>query len=262
MRITENKLLLDYYRGIKAQERHPCTLCNAGITFSDVPHFHGSDFGKCIRAVQWEKYTTKREAFDDHTSAFLRDGHVHEAAVVDTLRHAGYEITDRDGNDEFVAVVDVDSGSIFCSEGVDDPNVLKERVDRAWSEMGGDNLITIVGHTDGVINGEFLFECKAVKDYAFEQKFKQRKLPPKYIGQMQCYMVCKNLAGGVLWVKARHTAEPLPFLIDRDDKFFLNKARELHSVVELQGTDNWLPCKPTETIEQRWCKACKALKKH
>lgn len=255
--LTANKLSRDYYEGIRnlRDRQHPCSVCESGKKFAEHPHFHGSDFGRCNRQVQWEKLAAKPDDFHPEKAAMFRDGHVHEAAVVASLRAAGYKVTNRDGDDEFRAVIGLDNDTVYLYE-PDEPMI--------HPDTGGRNL-EIVAHTDGVINGKYLLECKAVKDASYRD-FMKGKLPANYLGQMKLYMTCLDLECGFLAVKSRQHSTVLFFRVARDDEYVMNKARDLWTVQQqivtretAPASFSWVPCEPLDANQQRWCDACKII---
>jgi hypothetical protein len=257
MRITPTRLKLDYYRGVRKLTDHPCSVCREGIKFAEVPHFHGSDFGKCGRSVHYEKIVNGHKEHSDLTAAQFNDGHMHEAQIVAALRQEGYEITGREDwdTDEFIVALDVISGRVRRI--MDSPSNA-----RKWKmEDLSETEILIIGHTDGVINSKALLECKAVRDRAFEDKFRKRKLPYNYKQQMRIYMLSLGLETGYLFVKSRHFSEPLVFEVPRDDEEVLKRAREFHAIKAVEGgaRPDWLPCNP-QGGEHYYCRACKAFK--
>jgi hypothetical protein len=260
IKLTEDRILLEYWRGLDALAQHPCSLCRMeGVTFQKFPHFHGSDFGRCVRSIQFDKLVAKEE-FDQDQKALLRDGHVHEAAMVEILRAAGLKVDRRHdapegqiSTDEFCVKMDIVTGKF---------KMLKDTV-KAHQLLRTDNVdsdsIIVVGHTDGVINDQYLLECKAVKDWAFKNKFKMRNLPKNYVAQMRTYMYFLNLEAGFLFAKARHTSEVRAFEINRNDRQIIKKAQELRQIVDHLHSEDWLKCKPFDPSEKKFCRACRRL---
>jgi hypothetical protein len=260
IKLTEDRILLDYWRGLDKTAKHPCSLCrNTKHDFKKYPHFHGSDFGRCVRAIQFDKLVSKEE-FDQDSKALLRDGHVHEAAMVELLRAGGRKISHRHDaprgqvkTDEFMVTVDTVTGEF---------NTLadwKEAVGvHKKNELSEDHII-VVGHTDGVIDDEYLLECKAVKDWAFKNKFKMRNIPKNYVAQMRTYMYFLNLLSGFLFAKSRHTSEIRVFEIKRNDRQIIKKCKELRQIVDQLNSEDWLKCKPLSEDEKKFCRACRRL---
>lgn len=256
--ISESKILLDYYRGIKELQGNPCSICAEGVRFVEFPHFHGTDFAKCSRAVQFGKFMAP-ENYDSATLAQFRDGHIHEAAIVETLRAAGYVISHRmdsptkPADDQFVSRLNVKTGKVQTWVGKSDKQIRQLKLK--------DQEMLIVGHTDGVINDRYILECKAVKDFAFTRKFnKAKNLPLNYIRQLQTYLFFHDLEGGILFGKSRTHSTPAPYWIDRDDAYVVNKARDLYQIQLNIHNDEWLKCEPVMPVETKWCNACKKLK--
>lgn len=253
--MTPTQITSDVYRGIRLiNDRHPCSVCNQGTTFEELPHFHGSDFGLCARSVQHAKMVGGNNTFDDQTRAFLQDGHEAEALIVRALRASGHSVMHRrdtgDG-DEFRVWINPEAREIT--------KVPSDLVRCLPDDARPEGSLLVIGHTDGVIDRDYLLECKAVKDWAFENKFRAGQLPAKYLGQMKCYMTCLDLKGGYLVVKARPTSEYLTFFVPRDDDYIYKRAALLRDIVGQLQTRQWLDCAPLEKAEQRFCQACKIL---
>lgn len=255
--MTSEELVQQYELGVTSQGRHPCSVCASDIPFNEFPHFHGSDFGKCARQVQYDKVVRPEPIEDPTTLAFLSDGHLHEKMIVDALRAGGVKVDHRDDapdgvmTDEFVVGVRDNGRMIHYRDG--------DGHDAPFDE----NEIIIVGHTDGVINNRFLLECKSVKDWAVANKFKgQKPVPKDYHGQMQCYMNCLGLDGGFLVVKSRHTSKLLkPMFVERDPEFFDKKIAEFRKILGMMQCGHWHKCTAKTSQEKRYCEACKALGK-
>jgi len=157
--ITANQLQTDIKKGLHAltTTSNPCTICNEAKDLGQRPnlHFHGSDFGKCVRKIQYERSTIDKPISED-LAAFFLDGHLHEKTILEALKYAGYKV--EQGREV----------ELKTTEG-----------------------IHIIGHIDGVISKykeEYILECKAVKNYSFVNYFEQGALPKEYIMQVQCYM--------------------------------------------------------------------------
>lgn len=254
--MTERELLQAIHEGARLVGEHPCSACRVGIPFQEFPHFHGSDFGKCVRQVQYDKVVTPDAIEDPETLMFLQDGHLHELSIVTALRAAGVKVDHRndspDGvtSDEFVV-------------GVEEDGMFTHYTDVEYCQRRrSDTEIIIVGHTDGVINDRFLLECKSVKDWAVKNKFAKRHVPKNYNGQMQCYMNCLNLDGGFLVVKSRHTSKVIkPMFVERDPEFFDRKIQDFRDILLHMQRGHWHACTAKSSDEKRYCDACKALGK-
>jgi hypothetical protein len=252
--MTSRELLKKIHQGTLIQSHHPCAACRAEWEFSEFPHFHGSDFGKCVRQVQYGKVVKPERIEDPDTMQFLLDGHLHEKAIVDALRSAGVKVDHRHDADEGVATDEFVVG--ITGEGK-----IKTYVDvQSCRKRVSEDEIVIVGHTDGVINDRFLFEAKSVKDWAAKNKFKGGQVPRDYYGQMQCYMNCLDLDGGFLVVKSRHTSAVLPpMFVERNPDFFFKKIKDLRMVIEHCIDGRWHACTAKTSQDKRYCDACKAL---
>jgi hypothetical protein len=260
IKLTEDRILLEYWRGLDELAQHPCSLCRAtNHDFKKYPHFHGSDFGRCVRSIQFDKLVAK-DPFDQDSKALLRDGHVHEAAIVEILRAAGLKIDHRHDapegqvqTDEFIVTMDTLTGNFWTLADYQEAIKVSDN-----NEIDEDTII-VVGHTDGVINDEYLLECKAVKDWAFANKFKMRNYPPNYVAQMRTYMYFLDLLSGFLFAKSRHTSQIRVGHIKRNDRQIIKKAQELRQIVDHLHSADWLKCKPLSPDEKKFCRACRRL---
>lgn len=184
----------------------PCTHCRNGVTLPR-DHFHGSDWGTCIRAVWFEMTTGKHEERTGEDAMRLNDGHLHEALLLKCVEMGGHKITNRDTKDGEIRTVDevvVPGGMVF-------------------------HVVT-VGHTDGVMDEETVIECKAVKDWAWKNKFEKGLIPPTYFGQCQYYLHAHKKQRAFLVVKHRHTSEVMIFEIKYDPRYIAQRRLMLAGV--------------------------------
>jgi hypothetical protein len=250
MRMNLREKILD---GYEIATCHPCSVCRGGKTFKDWPHFHGTDFGKCVRSVQYGKLA-KHDEFEREKRPHLSDGHFHEAATASALRAAGVQVDHRQDapegvtTDEFIVGFDPKKRSIRTFKDF-------KMADR---KRGNFELI-VVGHLDGRINGKYLYEHKAVEKYSFE-RFQKGARNPAYEGQMKCYMTALDLEGGYLVVKWREKSQFCEDIwVDRDDDFVWDRVNEFMALPKYINERKWAPCIPQYKGEQRWCEACQAL---
>lgn len=253
------------HQGYRNLSRHPCSICGMlDYTFAEFPHFHGTDFGKCPRAVEYEKISWEEKVYDDKTLVFLADGHIHEAATARAMRAAGLKVDHR--TDAHEGVMEDEFTVIFRGSGEDGKILKFSNPLDAFKKKEGDDIV-MVGHTDGIIqdvstpNSEkFIFEHKAVKDWSFNNKWKKGIIPGAYYGQTQAYITAHELSGGFLVCKNRSTGEILePILVPRDDKFVWGKVEIFREVLKAINDKRWLPCTTNDPDEKRWCEACKAV---
>jgi len=241
-----------YSKGLTNVIEHPCSLCRAtDFNFRDFPHFHGTDFTKCPRSVQFEKAQAFPEKTDDRKKAMFQDGHVHEAAIVEVLRKAGAEITHREDSDEHIAIYDCWTEGFLS---LTNTSAAKELLSPRQLTK---TQIMVVAHTDGVIDDEYLLECKAVKDWAWENKFRGNRVPKDYLLQMRLYMFMLDLKCGFLAVKHRHTSEIKFIEVERNDMDIKTRAWELRKIVDALETGEQLDCKPVTKTERKYCRACR-----
>jgi len=285
---TATTLLRDIYKGYASLAEHPCSLCKAGLTFDKLPHFHGSDFGLCLREVQYKKIVNPPNDFDNQKTSFLRDGHTHEATIAQALRDSGHKVDHRDDapdgvpgeldpilrssvqSDEFIVVFYKERVLLSRAGGQTvgmEPAVLRWYTLRVNTieelqevlEMSAIPLIVMVGHTDGVIDDEILLECKAVKGWAWLNKFCMGKLPAKYVHQMHIYMYVLGLKAGALVVKHRETSEVQVHMVKPDPVYIEQRLDGFLHLLEETNKQRWTQCNPIDPDDKRWCKACKVL---
>jgi CRISPR/Cas system-associated exonuclease Cas4 (RecB family) len=205
--ITATQVLEDIKRGALGMNQVPCSICREKKPLPRL-HFHGSDWGKCIRDVQFEMISGHKPTTEGEDALRLNDGHLHEALVLKSLQMGGHTITHRDTKDGEIIVVD-----------------------DVVLPMGGSMKILTCGHTDGVMDGDYVVECKAVKDWAWKNKFLKGLIPSVYYGQCQFYMHAHDKDLTFLIVKHRHTSEILVFEIKRSPEYIAQKRIELAAVL-------------------------------
>jgi CRISPR/Cas system-associated exonuclease Cas4 (RecB family) len=177
-KLDVGRLLLDIYVGAEKRSKGICSRCSVG---DKTLHFHASQAGHCARQSQYTAVygdTRKRSGLDRF---FLNDGLVHEQTIIDNLMSAGVSITDC--NKEY------------------------EHLYKVETPVGPQEVL-IVGHPDGIINGQAVLECKAVKSYAWK-RIKAGNIANWYIAQCQMYMDHYRLNEAVLLVKNREASECL-----------------------------------------------------
>lgn len=256
--MLDSDIRTKYMQGIRnfSHER-PCSLCiQTDFDFSILPHFHGSDFGKCLRAVQVEKYQPAPDPVPVEKQAQFADGHVHEAAIVRTLMSGGVLINHLPGmlgdeGCEFFVTIDLRTGK-KKSISFQDASRMQSDSSSWLSEK-----ILAAGHVDGVIDDTYLLECKAVKDWAFKSKIDVKRPPENYLMQMRFYMMGLDLLSGFLVVKNRDTSEIKIANVQRDDAAVIEKAFDLQKIVDRRFTRDPLPCVPVWPDEKKFCNACK-----
>lgn len=229
--MNSHQLSVHIGNGVRKLKTHPCSICAAGwYRYETEPHFHGSDIGKCRRLVHLER-TGGTAPIDDPTKAmFLYDGHLHESSIVEALRHDGVQVDHRDdstdGNcsDEMVIIATCDHTlRTYDIDKDDDANNIISDIRPV------DEHIAVVAHTDGVIDGKYLLECKAVKDTSFS-RFRTGGIPEHYRLQAGLYITALKLEKGFLVAKNRYTSEWLVFEIERNDELIWQKLDELFAV--------------------------------
>lgn len=250
MRMDLKKKILD---GYEIATCHPCSVCRGGKTFKDWPHFHGTDYGKCVRNVQFGKLV-KHEPISRDKRPHLSDGHFHEAATVAALRAAGVKIDHRQD-----AVEGVTTDEFFAGFTLEGRRIRLFKDWRTANQKRGDNEVIVVGHLDGRIEGRYLFEHKAVEKASYD-KFCRGVRNPAYEGQMKLYMTALDLEGGYLVVKWREKSQFCEDIwVERDDEFVWDRTAEFAAIPNYINEGKWAPCIPQYSGEQRWCEACQAL---
>ena len=200
-------LMEDMKQGALNMNQHPCNLCRKNKKMPGRGHYHWSDWGKCIRAVWFERTVGKNETITPEDAMKLADGHLHEALMLKQIMMGGHKITHRDTKD----------GEI-------------KKVDRVVVPGGMTIIVSTIGHTDGVMDDEIVIECKAVKDWAWKNKFEHGLIPPTYYGQVQFYLHAHNKDRAFLVVKHRHTSEIMIFEIKRNHAYIARRKLELAGV--------------------------------
>lgn len=223
-------MLTAYQKGAM-QNTSPCSVCRGlGDHVMVRNHFHGSDMGACRRKVYRNMIAAKGNTSSSN-SAFLKDGHLHEAMVLETIAEGFGEeakITSCQNNEELT--VHINMG--------DETGVL---------------LMRIIGHHDGEIEYRLpresmdqvdvhyvhaIIECKAVKDYTFK-KVKDGNISNEWYGQMQFYMMAKRLRVAYLIVKNRITSSILPPIRFEIDLPWLKERikglKEIYTLVNTTG---------------------------
>lgn len=207
--LTAASLLHDIKQGALTLNQVPCTICRKNPPLPRT-HFHGSDWGRCIRSIYFECMTGRKPVENGEDAMRLNDGHFHEAMLVKSITLSGHTISHRDTID----------GEIMIAE-------------KVFPDSGQPNLsiaYLTVGHTDGVIDGKAILECKAVKDWAWKNKFMKGLIPKQYYGQVQFYLHAHGMQTGFLAVKNRHTSEVHVFTIERDQEYIEKRRLELAAV--------------------------------
>lgn len=231
------------YEGSKALLKNPCSICVQKLE-RKRKHFHGSDWGKCPRLVQYSLMygdESMEEKITGKDALFLSDGHLHERSIVDALRCAGFVITHRE-NDEQSEVKTVDQVNL--------PDELCKKFGQSFVD------VTTIAHTDGVIDGAIVLECKSVKSYTFREHFLKGVCPKNYFGQVQSYLHAHNLDRAFLVAKHRETSEIAPPIeILKDAQFIKKRLAILASILLAVEHHTWVKkeYKDRSSIECKYC---------
>lgn len=230
-------LVLDAWLHAIMSDRGPCTACNENFQKikegAEVIHFHASNVGGCGRKTQYSMmYPLK--AMGASKPEFLKDGHLHEAGILELIR-VGF--SDPKAIDE-----SIESVSVYAAKNDEE---LFQRL--PYKDASGALCeFVIVGHWDGLMSigytdgrfEEYLLECKAVKDFTF-QKVKAGEISSEWYGQIQTYLSMLGLKTAYLLVKNRTTSEVLPPIrIDFNPKYIEGRRQKLAEIHEEMMSDN------------------------
>ena len=208
-------------------------------------HFHGSDFGKCKRAIYYDMHKKRNKDIENgRESLFLNMGHRFEEIIATSLKRCG----------EYKRVI--------CNDGSDDKALEVYNIKEVYLQDGSEHItieVEVFGHFDILID-DILLEIKAVGKSSFNSVFVKADLSQRkqYYGQVQFYLDClPDIKHGFLVGILRETCEIAPPIkIDRDLKF-LNKVYEDYAKVLYFGlVKKQLPSRDHENLsdyECRWC---------
>jgi hypothetical protein len=243
--------MLDAYLNAEVSEA-PCQLCKEHPEQKGKrAHFHGSDIGACPRQTYFNMTEGKLNHETGVKAAFLQDGHLHEAMMLQALSSKFNIIAPKNSQELREAIPMWEKEKI--AEFVADKTSL--------IPSNGDRTFLLIGHVDGfiVIDGEdqpYLLECKAVKDYTWD-KVKKGEISDTWYGQVQVYMFMMGIKRSYLLVKNRGTSEMLmPIRIDFNAEWITKKLRMLVQIYKCVNTNTEVP-KPKDKkgtdSDCRWC---------
>lgn len=248
--------MLAAYNNYGRRDTQPCQLCKEHPELEGRRiHFHGSELGACPKQVQQKmilgKYT---EASNPN---FLLDGHLHEAAILEAI----------DSSEDFKIYAPKNSMELRMQIPVlNDLNLLKKYVTDEELQLtisDSRQKFTIIGHYDGIVstnlNGvqqDALIECKAVKDYTFNE-IKKGNISDVWYGQMQFYMLATNIPITYLIVKNRITSNILlPIRINKDDDYITNRLKVLTNIFRFINEGKEVPKPPNKKHTDSDCRFC------
>lgn len=248
--MNERKLHTLIYKGATQLGNNPCDVCydeKKQITYTRNirQHFHGSEVGKCKRAIYYDMHNRNKKIENGLTSMFLFAGHLFEAMIVRCLELSGEEIK-----------------SISSNNGAD----LSVKVEKSiWVSPTNKVQVKIIGHYDVVINDEILLEIKAVKTNSFKDVFLKGDLKNRqqYYGQVQTYLhAMPHIKYAYLIGIHRESCEIAPpILIKRDAAFMDKKLDDYAKVLHFGINQNQLPTTDHENKNDYECRFCD-YKKH
>ena len=250
--LTSGQLLRDINNGFNKLQSNPCGLCkqNEDKVYNDgaMIHFHGSDWGKCRRMIQYNIMFPEKISSDK--DKFFFDGHLHEESIIRALRSMGYFIDFT--YDQINEKINNVPGSLLFN------NIPLNFNIASYAHQDKFVNIQTVVHPDGIITHnkeKVLIECKAVKNYSFP-KYKEGFIPPTYFGQMQAYLHVFKLERGFLIVKNRDTSDiSPPLLVKADPEFVKKKIIELTGIIKGLLEDKLIK-RPYDNNKNFECKYC------
>lgn len=249
--LRRNRLPCSICRG----EQPPDAVCAAFKANGSTHHYHGSDFGKCARSLQFDlrngrsgTFTVPQPVTPESalaTSAhvinklrFFGDGHLHERAIVEELRSGGLMVT---GRDDYTVDDDTD-----------------EAIHVAHRPGG---TMVVVTHTDGILLDNYLLECKAVNKWTWESLNDVTDIAYNYQGQMQGYLYFRKLKAAFIIYKYRAEGEYKIFQVNPIKGLIEKRLDVLLEMEKHRKAGTWVPCNtPNERSITQWCDACKQLK--
>lgn len=222
-----------------SDDKPPCQLC------AEHPeqegrrvHFHASDFGACPRKVYFKMTTGITEKFFGTKAAFLKNGHLQEAFILEQLKRT-LPVTIAKNLAEIKILVpmvsELDKIQTYMENGIADVS------------FDGTRKFYIIGHWDGMLKygeldkEEAILECKSVKDNTFN-KCKTGEISDEWYGQIQAYMFLLRLSRAYLLVHNRTTSELLqPIRIDYDEEYCTKRIRILINIYKSVNIQREVP---------------------
>jgi hypothetical protein len=219
---------------------NPCQHCISNNTQHKGfmrTHFHGSELNACARAVFYKCLAMGGIEDVRGNEAFLLDGHTHEML---TLKCIARGLTATHPTAQVVRA--------------------RNQSELVYETTKNNNRIKIVGHQDGILiidNQEYILECKAVKQYTWDELLKG-KISPIWYGQMQFYMLATGIHKAILLVKNRITSNLHPPLVfEFNPEFVDNRLAVLANVKQsLFGTVQQVPNREHKKRTDSECKFC------
>lgn len=171
--------------------------------------FRASELGDCPRAIQYTIQGLRGEKIGPELALLFRDGHLHHNAVRGLLKTIG-----RVTNEE-------------------------HHVWKKYEVALHGRIVSFVltATTDGILNGEFVFDIKSINFFSFKHLSKDsiEKDHLGYIYQIQTYLDVFDKEYGFLLFKDKMTSALKIFWYKRDRKLFqsiLKKMAQIHVATE------------------------------
>lgn len=164
--------------------------------------FRASELGNCPRAIQYAVLGHPRQPFGPRLSLLLRDGHLHEGAILELLRSIG--------------------------------TVTNEQKEVKKEYTVGADTITVIGHYDCLFNDKYIVDCKSItcnrfdrlnKDYVYREY-------PQYVYQIQLYMDMEEKEHGLLLFKNKNNSALKPIWYTRDEDMVQEALDKLFAIHE------------------------------
>lgn len=272
-------LMRDAYENAALDSPHPCSLCRAmkerGEMDGKRVHFHGSDFGSCIKkvALKMALGNTVHDPIVPYAALpqYLKDGHLHEKSILEGMQsNPSLNIFINENIMETKTVIPYYDPTHYTDVKAKIQAFVLSK-DRAKPVEG--RKYFLVTHVDGLGAYDdpdtgntihFGIECKAVKDAKDTpnspwKDILEGRIPEDWYGQMQAYMFATDTQRWYLCVKNRTTSKMLsPIRIDYDWKYVatrLMRFNKTYAFVNI-GQTHTLPNPKDMDKKMVECKFC------
>lgn len=241
--MNSNDLHRILYKGALSLSNYHCQACEDEKKdgYNIRLHFHGSDVGKCKRAIYYDMHKKKHiNSENGRESLFLNMGHRYEEILATSLKKSG------------------DFTKVLCNDGQFDLTVNGAK-NVAVDPKEDYITVEIYGHYDIVVD-DYLLEIKAVNRNSFDKVFMKADLTERkqYYGQVQFYLSClPEIKKAFLIGISRETCEIAPPIELNRDFAFMQKVYEDYAKILYYGIlKGNLPTRDHENLkdyECRWC---------
>ena len=250
-------LLSTAYDDYAKQDTNPCSICREHPEQDGKRmHFHGSDFGSCVRQVAYKMSTFKKDyaqRFHSVHPMFLKDGHVHEETILKSFEFdRNFAVFANANVMELKAYIPWFNTAI---PGVDvkveiEKFLLSKKKHNDLGEKPEVRHYAIIAHVDGLVTYndpddntqlEFGIECKSVKEETWK-KIQGGEVDDRWYGQIQCYMFITGIHRWYLVVKNRTTSIiQTPIRFDYDMQFVMQRLRKLNQIYTFINYEKEVP---------------------